>query len=173
MSMYFSASTVGFYSLEVHGPSALPADAIELAADEYRRIIEGLSEGKQIQPDATGRPVLVQASVPTVDARALIAARRYQVETGGITVNGMKLDTNRDSQALVAGAALAAVIDSAYRCKWKTLSGFIELDAKQIIAVASAMRAHVQACFDRESTLLAAMETGKFVESMLDEGWPQ
>lgn len=111
---------------------------------------------------------------PTEDElTALIAARRYLAETSGITVNGMPLDTGRDSQGLVTGAALSAVIDSAYSCQWKTAEGFVDLTAQQIIAIASAMRAHVQACFDREASLLAAVQNGEFVESMLDEGWPQ
>ena len=172
MSMYFSASTAGFYSLEIHGHGGIPDDAVELTAEEYRGLMEGLSAGQQIQPDASGRPVLVEAPTQGVDPRALIAARRYHEETAGITVNGMPLDTGRDSQSLVTGAALAAVIDSAYSCQWKTAIGFIDLDAQQIIAIASAMRAHVQACFDREAALLDALAAGTYTDDQLDQGWP-
>ena len=101
-----------------------------------------------------------------------IAARRYQAEISGIIVNGMHLPTDRDSQALVTGAALAAVIDPAYRCQWKTSEGFVDLTAPQIIALASTMRAHVQACFDREAELLAALEAGTYTDEQLDQGWP-
>ena len=50
-------------------------------------------------------------SPPTVSAAlraAEIAARRFRAETAGITVNGMALPTDRDSQALGTGAVLAA-----------------------------------------------------------------
>lgn len=101
-----------------------------------------------------------------------VADRRYGAETGGTTVNGLPLDTGRDSQALITGAALAAMLDSDYTVRWKTQSGFVELDAEQIIAVASAVRAHVQACFDREAELLAELDADTFTPEMLEEGWP-
>lgn len=103
---------------------------------------------------------------------AAIAARRYVAETAGIEVSGVRIDTGRDSQALITGAALNAVIDPAYVCNWKTPSGFVQLDAQTLLGVATTLRAHVQACFDREAELLAALEDGTFTESMLGEGWP-
>lgn len=170
--MYFAASTGGFYSLEIHGQSGVPVDAVELTDEEYRGLMEGQSAGLQIRPDASGHPVLVQAPAQVVDPRALIAARRYQAETAGITVNGMHLPTDRDSQAMVTGAALAAWMDPNYTCQWKTAEGFIDLVAQQIIGLASAMRAHVQACFDREAVLLDALAVGTYTAEQLDQGWP-
>jgi hypothetical protein len=64
------------------------------------------------------------------------------------------------------------MLDANYRCQWKTTSGFVEIDAVEIKAIASSVRAHVQACFDREAELLAHLEAGTFEESMLDQGWP-
>ncbi|MCV6429375.1 DUF4376 domain-containing protein [Pseudomonas aeruginosa] len=167
MIMYFSASTGGFYCIEQHGEDGIPADAVELTDEEYRA-----TAGRQVQADASGRPVLVQAPAHVVDPRALIAARRYQAETAGIIVNGMALPTDRDSQALVTGAALAAWMDQDYTCQWKTADGFVALAAQQIIALASAMRAHVQACFDREAALLDALAAGTYTDEQLDQGWP-
>lgn len=113
------------------------------------------------------------APVTTFEQRASsISARRYVAETSGVIVQGAAVPTDRESQAMVTGAALAATLDSGYQCQWKTASGFVTLDAQAIIAMASAMRAHVQACFDREAELLAALEAGTFTEAMLDEGWP-
>lgn len=84
-----------------------------------------------------------------------IAAARYEAETAGTTVNGIMIDTGRDSQALITGAALAAMLDENYSLNWKTANGFIHLSAPEIIAVAQAVRAHVQACFDKEGELVA------------------
>lgn len=109
---------------------------------------------------------------PESDYASLIAARRYREETRGITLAGESIDTGRDSQALITGAALAAVIDPAYTCNWKTTTGFIALDAPQIIGIASAVRAHVQACFDREAELVSAVVDDAFAVSMIEEGWP-
>lgn len=103
---------------------------------------------------------------------AAIAARRWQAETAGITVNGTAIDTGRDSQALITGAAVSAMLDAGYSVRWKTPNGFIDLEGQEIIAMATAVRAHVQAAFDRESELLEALADGTFTEAMLEEGWP-
>ncbi|WP_278439602.1 DUF4376 domain-containing protein [Pseudomonas oryzihabitans] len=105
--------------------------------------------------------------------QAKIAARRYKAQIAGTTLDGMPVDTSTDSQALITGAALAAVLDSNYVCRWKMADGTrVELDAKMIIAVASAVRDHIQACYDREDELLTAVADGSFTEAMLDQGWP-
>ena len=90
--------------------------------------------------------------------RAEIAAARWAAETAGIDVNGFTVRTDRESQALITGAALKAMQDSEYSCRWKTESGFVELTALQISAVADAVRTHVQGCFDRESELCGLID---------------
>jgi hypothetical protein len=101
-----------------------------------------------------------------------IADRRWQAEVAGITVNGMAVATDRDSQALITGAALAAMRDPAYVCRWKTATGFVELNAEQLTAVADTVRAHVQACFDREAALLVELDGGTLTAEMIETGWP-
>lgn len=131
--------------------------------------------------DQFGAPDLVRMTTdeisshttpPKIDPLIAIAARRYEAETSGTTVDGMPVNTDRDSQSLLTGAALQAMLDPAYTVRWKTAGGFVELDAQQIIGLASAVRAHVQACFDREAELVSAVEDGSYNDSMLDEGWP-
>jgi len=138
-------------------------------------LLDGRAAGKVFSHDADGMPFLVVQPIhgPTADDhRAAVAAERYKRETAGITVDGMAIDTSRDSQALITGAAVAAMLDSAYACRWKTPTGFVEMSAELIIAVASTVRAHVQACFDREAELLQAIDGGSYTYVMLDEGWP-
>lgn len=101
-----------------------------------------------------------------------IAAKRYAEETKGIVVNGFAINTERESQNLITGAALSAYMDENYICRWKTPAGFVDLDAATLISVAQTMRQHVQNCFDREDALLTALEDGTYTEAMLDEGWP-
>jgi len=102
----------------------------------------------------------------------LIADERYRREGFGVVVDGLPIDTTRDSQSLIAGMAVSALMDAGYRCNFKTGAGFVELGAVQILAVSSAVRAHVQECFDREKALLETIEAGEFVDDMLTEGWP-
>lgn len=106
--------------------------------------------------------------------KAEIAAARYNAETAGTMVHGVLIDTGRDSQALITGAAVAAMLNENYSLNWKTDAGFIHLSAPEIIAVAQAVRAHVQACFDREGELVALVDTAETKED-LDEiiiSWP-
>lgn len=89
---------------------------------------------------------------------AEIAAARYNAEIAGVIVNGVSIKTDRESQGLITGAALKALQDNTYTCKWKGIDGFVELTAPQIIAVADAVRQHVQSCFDHEAELLPLIE---------------
>lgn len=111
-------------------------------------------------------------ALTTAQHLTIIAARRFDEETRGISINGMVVDTSRDSQALITGAALQATLDPTYTVRWKTGAGFVELNAEQIIGMATSVRAHVQACFDRESELIAAVNAGTYTADMLGQGWP-
>lgn len=91
-----------------------------------------------------------------------IANARWVAETGG--VNGIR--TDRESQAMITGAALAAMQDDTYTCQWKGEAGFVTLTAAQILATANAVRQHVQACFDQESDLSALITAAETVADL-------
>lgn len=109
---------------------------------------------------------------PHLSSLEMIAAERYRREGIGIVVDSMSIETTRDSQALIASTALSAVLDPEYRCNFKTINGFVEIGAEQILAIAKAVRSHVQACFDRELDLLRAVEARTYKDEMLAVGWP-
>jgi hypothetical protein len=102
----------------------------------------------------------------------LITAERFRREGSGVMVEGVAIDTSRDSQSLIAGMAVSAMLDPAYKCSYKAVDGFVELTASQILAVATAVRSHVQTCFDREKALSETVVAGTFIEAMLKSGWP-
>ena len=101
-----------------------------------------------------------------------IASKRYEKEISGTTFNGVPLDTDRQSQALITGAALSATRNPNYTVRWKTSGGPVALNANALGAAADAVRDHVQACFEREFELLDAVADGSFTEAMLETGWP-
>ena len=103
--------------------------------------------------------------------RAEIAAARFAAETGGIVVGGAEIRTDRESQAMITGAALKAIQDAEYSCSWKTDGGFVQLSAPQILAIADAVRAHVQSCFDHERTLLAIIDAAGTLEDLEAVTW--
>lgn len=70
--MFYSQSTRGFYSEAIHGPRSsddtmIPSDAVAISDAEYAAMMAGQSLGKEISPDADGRPVVQDPSPPTVD----------------------------------------------------------------------------------------------------------
>lgn len=81
--MFYSKSTDGFYSREIHGDN-IPADAVEITADEHAALLEGQSAGKLISADKKGRPVLTDPPAPTaakVQAQKNAEARAYLAST--------------------------------------------------------------------------------------------
>lgn len=64
--MFYSKQTGGFYDAAIHG-DAIPSDAVEITTEEHAALIEGQSQGKLIQADANGRPILVDPPPPTAE----------------------------------------------------------------------------------------------------------
>lgn len=126
----------------------------------------------EVGPDEHFSLTEPSAVVAPIDLSAVVAAERYRREGVGIAVDGFAIDTSRDGQSLIAGAAVSAILDPAYKCNWKTGAGFVERNASQLVEIATAVRAHVQACFDRERDLLLAIEAGEYQAEMLVMGWP-
>lgn len=109
-------------------------------------------------------------------AKEKLAAKRYDVETGGISVGDVTVDTTRESQMMIMAARTLAKEDANYTVNWKTADDtFATLDATTIIAVADAVRVHVQACFDNEKTLLEAINASTSVDALravdVESGW--
>lgn len=113
---------------------------------------------------------------PLADVKAAklveLAAVRFARETGGS--GGFR--TDRESQSLIVGAALAATLDPNYTVEWKSTAGWVTLNATQLLAAAQAVRAHVQACFSNERALAGAIEDASDADSVLGidlgRGWP-
>lgn len=161
------------YINSTSGRAALLADCTAHSAkDVYDEVMAVWGE----TPTVPDEPLPPEPTLDELKAqkKSAIAAARFAAETAGTTVNGVLIDTGRDSQALITGAALAAMLDSEYSLNWKTERGFIHLTSPEIIAVAQAVRAHVQACFDREAelrTLVDAAETKEDLDEIIIS-WP-
>jgi len=126
----------------------------------------------------TNNPLEITAYTPDLDKEKQlllneIADRRYREECGGMLINGMPLKTDRDAQAKYTGAGVQAFIDNTIIFNWKTANGTpIQIDATTMLGIVQSVRGHVQACYDREFALAAAVEDGTYTPNMIDEGWP-
>ncbi len=152
---------------------------IEITDQQYHQGLAGMLAGEHIQiiagsffvgpkPEPEPEP---EPDTP-LDWPAMIAARRWQIEVAGIAVGGLTIATDDRSKLLINGAALEALLDPSYVMQWKTPDGFVDLSADQVLAVARAVRAHVQSCFDREAELLTQLAAGTFEAATLEAGWP-
>lgn len=87
MPIFYSASTGGFYSAAIHGDN-IPADAVEITAEQHQALIDGQSSGKVIATDADGFPVLQDPPPPPPPAPKLT----------GIDIDGVMCSATRDDQ---------------------------------------------------------------------------
>lgn len=121
--------------------------------------------------EVVGRPE------PTLDElkaikRAAIAAARYAAETGGCTVDGVTIATDRGSQALLTAAVVSARLDPEFKTRWKCADGhFVALDAFQLRAIGDAVIAHVEACFAREGELCEQIDAVQTAEELASIQW--
>lgn len=131
---------------------------------------------------ATGqwRETWMVTAIPVSELRQTklseLAALRYQHETAGITFSNATIETNRESQALITGAWSFSQLNPAVLIDWKGVTGWVQIDAATISAIAGAVAAHVQSCFSTErvhAEAISALETSEAVsEYDITAGWP-
>lgn len=103
MSIFYSKSTGGFYSREIHG-DGIPSDSLEITYELYVALLEGQSDGKRIVSDAKGLPVLADPAptpLPVLIENAKARVRAARVAVFG-TLAGIQ------SQALADGDTTTA-----------------------------------------------------------------
>lgn len=59
--MFYSKTTGGFYAAEIHGDN-MPADVVEITAEEHAYLLAGQSAGGVISADNTGKPIIAGPS---------------------------------------------------------------------------------------------------------------
>lgn len=101
--------------------------------------------------DADRKAKAEEARKPTP---AKLSAIRDAHLYGGLTIGGMSIGTDDLTQQRIMAAHIVAKEDQSYTVRWKLPGGFVTLDAPTIIAISDAIRAHVQACFEAEATVL-------------------
>lgn len=80
--MFYSKSTRGFYTYDIHGEN-MPSDVVEITAEQYYALMEGQSSGKEIVPDKKGYPVLKNVVISKEEKRRIAdqQARAYLAST--------------------------------------------------------------------------------------------
>lgn len=165
MTKYF-VDTIGRYIGGFDGAES-PEGAIEvpIAPDDARQIWNGTSW-------------LLTLDDACAAKLAVLAAKRWAVESGGIIIGGASVDTDAVSQAKITGAVSLFEKDGSLQSiDWKTQSGaWASISAAAMTAIGVEVGRHVQACFSREKALaaliLAASDHAALDAVDIEAGWP-
>lgn len=185
--MYYSKSTNGFYSTQIHG-SNMPADVVKITKAEHTALLAAQSQGKLITSDASGRPIAIDpppAGVAEMWER--IKSKRSAVEQGGVKVGTKWYHSDADSrikylglvrmaeQALTSGASPTTVLQyGGVNIQWKTMDGSsINMNVQKAQDVYAAVIGLDFVAFATAESHRVAMETNPD-PSLYDfsQGWP-
>jgi hypothetical protein len=106
-----------------------------------------------------------------------LAAERYGAEISGVTVSGILIATDRESQMLIDAAQRSFADGVISSVKFKTSSGtIVDCDATMASALRAAVVDHVQSCRNNEAALCAAIDSASTADEILavdiQKGWP-
>ena len=186
--MFYAKSTGGFYDTAIHGDN-IPADAVEITADEHAALLAGQSAGKRIAAGVDGRPALADPPAPTAaEIWERIKAERDRRKTGGFKVGALWFHSDADSRIqhlglkdkardlLATGGEMAVNLTILGQpVRWKTMDGsFATITAQlafDIVAAAGDLDARL---FTVAETHRAAMEaTSNPAVYDFSAGWPE
>lgn len=152
-----TGATITGYCYRVHDGEAEPRAIFpQVVIDTMVEVESGTVGEGWSYSDGTFTP----PEVPPIDLSDYAGRIRFEKETGGIVISGMAIATDRASQNMLTGAVLRAQMDANVTVKWKTVAGFVELSAAQIIAIGTAVGNHVEACFAKEADVAAGIAIG-------------
>lgn len=79
------------------------------------------------------------------------ATARRTREASGVDLNGIRLETDERSRAVLTAAYVQARENPEYKIpNWKVADGvYVTLDRETILAAAMAVSNHIRACFDK------------------------
>lgn len=107
---------------------------------------------------------------------AAATALRWEKETGGIELGGVRVGTTLDDQNRISGVLAAIGLGGLESVDFKAQNGWVQLTAPELQGIAQAISAHVQACFSAERAHHEAIEAITTYASAntydLTVGWP-
>lgn len=103
------------------------------------------------ETEAEGDRIAVDLNRPELLEQ--LAQRRFDVETAGVEVAGVRIKTDRESQALVCNAFVSLTNELVPDVEFKAVSGWVRIDTSMIRAVAKAVAAHSRAVFAAEKVV--------------------
>ena len=129
-----------------------------------------LVDGVLVPPDSPAPVVTLDDAKQRLRERA--TQLRWEHETGGINVGGVRVLTGTEDQSRIASALIGAPATLDFKAE----SGWVTLTLAELQGIAAAITAHVQACFSAERIhheAIDALETLEEVQEYdIETGWP-
>lgn len=89
------------------------------------------------------------------------ADKRWQLETGGITVSGIQVATDDRSKMMIMGARMAAQNKPSWSTKWVGKNGTVHtVNAAAVTTMSDAVQEHVNKVFTAYDGIKAQIEAG-------------
>lgn len=177
MGYFYSKATGGFYNSAVHTPAQIPGDAVAVSDEFHAALMSDQGAGKRIAGRDDGQPVSVERVLDAAAIKGMVAARRYQAQ-GQMIWRTWRMATD-DTASTRLSTAIGALGDAGIPgANWKDMDGvFHALSLADLKALRIAGVMHVQACFDRESTLVNQIDAcvaaaGNLRAIDITGGWP-
>jgi len=103
------------------------------------------------------------------DTLAALADYRYQVETGGIEVNGQTILSDRESQSQLSSAYQSLTQPFVDSIDWKAAGGWITVTEAELRPIAEAVAKHVQGSFTAERRVAESLGANDDYRTAFDE----
>lgn len=171
----------GHESMHIGTRIPFEGEDIDAVIDQYAPTALWESKVTPVQDVQVGRtgsltlpePVVMTLELAKQLKRQEIAEWRWTREVSGVTLNGTRIATDRESQALITGAYVSLKDGLRTSVDFKTASGtWIQLGIDEITPIAVAVSAHVQQCFSLEkmySDMVTSATTIEEVQLVIPE----
>ena len=110
------------------------------------------------------------------DLMAAVSAKRWAVETGGLTLpGGATVGTTIDDQNRITSVIANAQLGGVVSVNFKAQAGWVTLSLEHMRGIAAAIALHVQACFSAERAhheAIAAASNAELYGYDINTGWP-
>jgi hypothetical protein len=127
---------------------------------------------QEIQQGVKGNFEVTEAAPVTLESTKTeklqeIASWRYNREVAGITLNGSKIKTDRESQAMITAAFISISQGLVTSVDWKSDNGvWLTLGLPEMSAIAGAVASHVQQCFTLEKLYVNMVAAATTIEDV-------
>lgn len=139
-------------------------EVVEVQAPTFNPQIDGLRKLTPVQGE-DGRFYQAWDIYPLSDGRVLdnkkarLAEVRWEHETGGLTVEGTEVRTDRESQSTISNAFVSLSEGLVSDVEFKAVDGWSTVDMVTLRPIAQAVATHVQRCFKSERGVAELLET--------------